>query len=118
MSKTIAREELKKLLDSSDKTVKILDVLSEDHFARGHIKGAISLPFGKIDKYAHRILDPNDKIIVYCANTQCQASPAAAEKLMAMGFGNVYDYAEGLHGYKEAGFPVEEGFDAAARGVR
>ena len=107
MIKTIDREALKKFLDSQDPSAKIVDVLDENHFAQEHIRGAISLPLGKIEKYANVRLNKEDKIIVYCANTECQASPKAAAKLESMGFKNIFDYEEGLKGYKEANLPLE-----------
>lgn len=107
MFQTINREQFLELRNANDKTVRVVDVLDESHYQQEHIKGAISLPLGKIDKYALKRLDQNDKVIVYCASTECQASTAAAEKFVALGFKNVYDYKEGLKGYKEANLPLE-----------
>lgn len=107
MIKKIDLNQLKELLNSNEPNVKLVDVLAESHYEEEHIKGAISLPAGKIEKYAEETFDKDDKIIVYCASTECQASAQAAEMLDSMGYQNVYDYEEGLKGYKEKGMPLE-----------
>jgi len=107
MIRIINRDELQDMIKIPDSNVKIVDVLPEDRFQQEHIKGAISLPVGKIDKYAGQRLNQDDHIIVYCANRQCQASPKAAQMLAAKGFKNIYDYEDGLADWKAAGLPVE-----------
>lgn len=39
--------------------------------------------------------DKQRKIVVYCANHDCDASDKAADRLEKAGFKNVYDYAGG-----------------------
>lgn len=107
MIKTIDRRELLELMRSRDKSVKIIDVLGEDHFRREHIPGAVSLPMGKIWKYAGERLDKNGHNVVYCADFECHAGEKAAHLLEAMGFKHIYDYKGGIEDYKKAGLPVE-----------
>ena len=47
-------------------------------------------------------------VIVYCANVNCDSSTHGAEKLIAAGFTNVYDMAEGHQGWQQA-FNEKEG---------
>lgn len=106
MVKTITRDELWKMI-SSKKDFKLVDVLSKEHFAQEHIKGAISIPLEELDNKASEFLKQDDLIVVYCASFQCQASTNAAEKLMKLGYKNVLDYKGGLKDYKEANLPLE-----------
>lgn len=86
---------------------KLVDVLDREHYETEHIRGAISLPLNDIEKEAQRVLNKDDLIVVYCANFDCQASTKAAEKLLAMGYKNVFDYKGGLKDYREANLPLE-----------
>jgi len=47
------------------------------------------------------------KIIVYCASSGCQLSHLAADELEKAGYTNVYHYADGLSGWKNAGYEFE-----------
>ena len=101
--KMISKKELIRLMDTGEK-FKLVDVLSSDHFAQEHIKGAISLPAEEIEKRAFKVLpDKKEKIVTYCARFDCQASTIAAEKLEKLGYTDVLDYKGGLKEYKETG---------------
>jgi rhodanese-related sulfurtransferase len=106
MYKKIEREELKKKLNS-DENVHLVEVLSEKEYERLHIKGAEHIQFGDIVQEAKKRFDPNDTIIVYCADQECSASPTAAKKLDSVEFSNVYDYEAGKADWKAAGYPME-----------
>lgn len=106
MMDTISTEELAEKIENQEEFV-LVDVLSEDHFAEGHLPGAINIPLDTIAEEATEQLDRDQEIVVYCASESCQASPKAAKKLEAMGFKNVRDYEPGLKGWKESGHKVE-----------
>ncbi len=106
MVRKITRDELMNIVSSGIRFA-LVDVLPEDHFKNEHIKGALSLPVGKIEKKAEGMLKKDDLIVTYCANFDCQASTLAAEKLMSLGYKNVLDYKGGLQDYKEANLPLE-----------
>ncbi|MDZ7794738.1 MAG: rhodanese-like domain-containing protein [Spirochaetia bacterium] len=106
MSHKIDRETLKKKLDSNE-DIKLVEVLMPKPFNQAHIKGAINIPLNSIAKEASGRFNKNDEIVVYCADTKCKASPAAAEKLETFGFTNVHDYEGGKKDWMEAGYPVE-----------
>ncbi|HTY55107.1 MAG TPA: rhodanese-like domain-containing protein [Candidatus Binataceae bacterium] len=62
----ISRAEIKQHLN--DHSLVLVDVLSSDSYANGHLPGAISLPFDQIESRAREQLpDPNAEIAVYCA---------------------------------------------------
>ena len=62
----IRREELRRRLH--DQSLTIVDVLSPQSYASGHIPGAVNLPFEDIDAHAHELLpDPFAEIAVYCS---------------------------------------------------
>lgn len=106
MIKQISRAELMQMTSSGEK-FKLVDVLSSESYANEHLKGAISLPLNEIEKKAAKVLKKDDKIVVYCASFDCQASTKAAEKLLALGYKNVLDYKGGLADYKAANLPLE-----------
>jgi len=104
--KTIDREELKGKMDRNDPFV-LIEVLKEEEYEKEHIEGAINIPLAEIGHRAKEKYPKDKEIIVYCASFDCQASPKAAQKLVTMGFTNVYDYAGGKADWKEAGLPME-----------
>jgi len=105
MVKTITRAELIELIGSKTK-FKLVDVLDKEHYGKEHIKNAISLSFNEIEEDAKNLLDKKEKIVVYCASFECQASTKAAQKLQALGYENVLVYKGGLKDYKDAGFAL------------
>jgi rhodanese-related sulfurtransferase len=106
--KTIAAEDLKKKLDANEDFI-LVDVLSKESFEGKHIPKSISIPVDQIEEKASSDLPDKDKeIIVYCASTDCHASPTAAKKLEELGYTNVTDFESGLAGWQDAGFEFEE----------
>ncbi|HTZ11476.1 MAG TPA: rhodanese-like domain-containing protein [Candidatus Margulisiibacteriota bacterium] len=102
----ITRDELMVLMKSGE-AFKLVDVLSKESYEKEHIKGAISLPLAEIEeKRVAALMGKDDKVVVYCASFECQASTKAAEKLMSLGYRNVLDYKGGLKDYKEANLPL------------
>lgn len=45
-------------------------------------------------------------IVVYCAGVKCPASGWLYDKMVAMGYTNVYEYHQGLQEWTKRGFPV------------
>jgi rhodanese-related sulfurtransferase len=88
----------------ADKDFVLIDVLSADSYDAHHIPTAISVPVGDenfLDQVTE-VADKDDTVVVYCASSDCQASPKAAKKLVNDGYENVYDYDRGLAGWKDA----------------
>ncbi len=102
---TISKDELKKDIDNNE--AHVVEVLSEEDYNQEHIKDAIHIPLKKIATEANNRFEANDKIVVYCTDEDCTASPTAARKLEDSGFKNVYHYKGGKKEWKEAGLPME-----------
>lgn len=90
----------------------IINVLPSAAFKKEHIPGSVNIPVENPEfekQVASLVGDKSAPVVVYCANTSCDASPKAARKLEQAGFRNVYDFEAGLQGWKDAGFSVEAG---------
>ena len=98
----ISTEELVDLKESGEDFV-LVGVLGEKYFEEEHIPGAINIPYENIASEVLERFDKDQKIVVYCKNKACTASPEAAKKLDKIGFKHVYDYDLGLQGWKDAG---------------
>lgn len=64
----VSLDEFKSMAGDAD--TMILDSRSADAFRRGHVKGAVNLPFSDFtaEKLEYVIGDPNRRILIYCNN--------------------------------------------------
>jgi rhodanese-related sulfurtransferase len=112
MASKITRDELKALLDRS--AVVVVEALPEQYFAKEHIPGAIRVDYEELETQApERLPDKHAAIVTYCASLSCRNSEIAANKLVALGYTDVREYAEGKADWIEAGLPVEASAGAA-----
>lgn len=113
---TVRKLSAKELYDwqSQGQDFTLIDVLPEGTYEDEHIPGAINIPLGD-SEFAPRVEeftgqpDPKKTVVVYCANTECDLSPKAADKLDAMGFEQVFDFEGGLEEWKEKGYATSSG---------
>jgi len=63
--KTIGREDLKAKIDRGDDFV-LLEVLSEQSYARGHLPGAVRFP--RKTEIPDLLPDKSTQVIAYCSN--------------------------------------------------
>lgn len=90
---TIDPADVKKIVDEQDATYQIVSIRSPEHYAIGHIPGAINIPFTKIaEEESLQKLDPSKKIIVVCYTGHTASQTAMflnqlGYKAMAMKFG-------------------------------
>lgn len=106
--KTIDAHELNDIMEREDDWV-LLDVLPREHYEDEHVPGANNIPLdggGFIDQVRGVTESPDDKVIVYCANTECELSPQAARALEDAGYTNVLDFEGGVEEWKSAGYEV------------
>jgi rhodanese-related sulfurtransferase len=104
----IKKIDLKNLKDKiENQQVNLIDVLDEESYKKVHIKGAINIPFLKLDKEAvTKQIDPEKEIVVYSIDYDCPVSKIAADKLKKIGYKNVFYYHGGKQEWLEAGLPV------------
>ncbi|MBD0330976.1 MAG: rhodanese-like domain-containing protein [Thermoleophilia bacterium] len=107
MTSTITRAELRERLDSGEELF-LVEVLPREAFERVHLPGAINIPRDELDRLAPQLVPDKDaEVVTYCANTRCQASAKAAERLTELGYANVRDYVGGKQDWLDAGLPTE-----------
>jgi len=107
--KTVTRDEVKRILESDDKA-KLIEVLPAEKFRDYHLPGAVNVPLGDEnfdEEIQNAVPDKDAPVVVYCMNTQCDASPKAAERMEKLGYRNVLDYEAGKQDWKESGFRIE-----------
>lgn len=87
--KTITMEEAKTELDKNSEII-LIDVRTEDEYQEKHIKNSISIPLDMLEKeIKNKVSDENSIIFVYCKSGT--RSKQAAEKLINLGYKNVYN---------------------------
>ena len=87
--KQISQEEAKEMMSRDDGHV-IVDVRRQDEYDAGHIPGAILIPNESIGSEAPEVLPDYDQIIlIYCRTGN--RSKQASEKLVAMGYTNIFE---------------------------
>lgn len=66
---------------------------------------SINIPVDELDRFENRF-DKDKEIVVYCASTDCDASPRAAKALAERGFSNVFDYEGGIADWEKGHQPI------------
>lgn len=85
----ISALEAKAMIDEQEDVI-VLDVRMPEEFAEGHLEDALLIPDYELDARAEAELPDKDALIlVYCRSGR--RSAAAAGKLAAMGYTNIYD---------------------------
>ena len=100
----ISRDELRAKLDRRD-DFRLVMTLSEFAFRAKHIP--TSLHF-ETEKETLGALNPEDEIVVYCADVHCSASIYAYYVLERAGYRRVRRYAGGIADWEAAGYPLEQ----------
>jgi len=72
----IPEQDLKDRVEANDNTMLIVDIRKAEDYAKGHIKGAVNVPFAKVNEYLDKL--PADKeLIVYCYTGQTAGQTVA-----------------------------------------
>lgn len=102
----ISRDQVASLMR---KNASLVEVLPEQSFRKAHLPGAINVPFDAAfdERIQSAVPDKNAPVIVYCASTECQLSPQAAEHLDRLGYTKVFDYKAGKADWEKANLRVE-----------
>ena len=105
---TLTVDEVRQMQDRHEDFL-LINTLDEEHFPDTQIPGSINIPQSR-DDFVQRVEQEagttNQKIVVYCASTECSSSPKAAKKLEEAGFSNVFDFEAGAKGWEAAGQPL------------
>lgn len=102
---TISTDDLKAARESDHPPVVINTLPREAHEAR-HIPGSVNVPTDDIERVETLVPNKDERIVVYCANANCEASPTAAKGLEDKEYTNVVDFEEGYAGWRRAGYPL------------
>ncbi len=105
----INREQLKKLL--IDNRAVLLDARMPEDYAKGHLPGAVNVPFDMLGRFMDKIenLSRQDWIITYCDGPPCDLGELLARELKNMDFKRIAFYPDGLENWIAAGEPVVKG---------
>ena len=100
--KEITYDEFLEIRNSGEEYV-LLNVLSAESFAEGHIEGSESFPLGDINaESVTERLSKDSNVIVHCGSFKCMASTESAIMLSDLGY-NVIDYKGGLMEWEQKG---------------
>lgn len=104
---------VKGVLDGKVKNVTIVDVRGAKDFAKGHIPGAINIPYDQFNGFEGTQtefpgLRKDGHNYVYCYGLLCNLSQKAAKKFASLGY-PVKEIVGGYESWVEEGFPVGEG---------
>lgn len=87
----------------------LIDVLGSESYRTRHIPGAHNIPADDADfdhKVQELVPEKDTNVIVYCADQDCDASQKAARRLMELGYIHVYEFEEGIKGWRQAGLEM------------
>lgn len=71
-------------------------------YTKGHIPGAVSIPFSKFDKKADLLPENKETLLIYyCGGLKCRLSHKSAAKALEMGYTNVKVFAKGYPQWKK-----------------
>jgi rhodanese-related sulfurtransferase len=89
----------------------VLDARAARAWRRGHLPGAVSLPWMKVDtEFRHvepLLMTPDTPALVYCERDDCDEGLLLARHLRRRGYGNITLFAGGYAAWRKAGGPVE-----------
>jgi len=107
--KTITTKELQEL-QADEPDLPVINTLPRDAFDKTRIPGAINIPQDEpnfADQVARAVGAKTNKLVVYCANQQCDSSEKATKKLEEAGFTSVLTYKGGAEAWKNEARPSE-----------
>ncbi len=93
------------------RNISFLDAREPEDYALGHIRGAINLPFERLDEYWEKVtgsLPKDGEIVTYCSGDECESSLFLGRELVAKGYSGVTVFFGGWREWEKAGLPVEK----------
>jgi rhodanese-related sulfurtransferase len=108
ISPKVPQVEVTKLYDAikAHENFVLLDVRTQQEYAKERIKGSINLPVDSIGGQIEKIItDKNTKIYVYCLSGS--RSIIAAKTLIDLGYKNIFDVKNGLLAWRVNYYPTD-----------
>jgi rhodanese-related sulfurtransferase len=102
--KTLTTEQIKEMRDHHERFA-FINVLPAEKFEATHINDSTNIPVDNADfvkKVEKQVGGKDQKVVVYCASEECNASATAAEKLEKAGFKQVFRYTGGAKAWHES----------------
>lgn len=96
--------------------VYFLDARLPELYLKGHIAGALNLPYENLQDYCDDFVPSLDKkklIIIYCDNYDCDLSLDLADALLAVEFRRIAVFEGGWDEWVESGYPTATGNEAS-----
>lgn len=95
--------------------IALFDVREHGQYGEGHLFYAVSLPYSRLELDAPRLAPrKNVRLVVYDDSGQAVA-PAAAQRLNALGYTDVYMLQSGTQAWQAAGFPLFAGVNLPSK---
>lgn len=86
----------------------LVDTLPAEIFAKGHLPNAVNIVSDTIlDEAPYRLPDKEAAIVVYCGSEACKRARRAAERLVSLGYTEVYHYVGGKRAWLAEDLPLE-----------
>ncbi|HED11602.1 MAG TPA: rhodanese-like domain-containing protein, partial [Caldithrix abyssi] len=104
--KEISLYEMKKIVDEG--RITILDARYDRFYKRGHLPGAVSIPYNTtfLDSLTAGF-DKGKPLITYCFSPSCPQADRLADRLREAGFTDVAVFKPGYKAWTAAQYPVE-----------
>jgi rhodanese-related sulfurtransferase len=83
----------------------LVDTRSPEHYAQGHLPGAVNLPWATIDAATAAALPRERLLVTYCWGVACNASTKGAARLATLGFA-VKELTGGITEWRRERHPV------------
>lgn len=100
---TVTVDELKKAMDAKENFI-LLDVRTENEFARGNLDKSVNCPVNVIETKVESIVpDKSSKVYVYCLSGS--RSIFAVDVMVKKGYTNTFDVSHGLLAWRVKGYP-------------
>src|SRR3954464_8350146 len=86
------RKEIKWRIDRAEPFV-LLEIEPEEDYRRGHLPGALNVPFERLAELVPELVSDGDaEVVVYCCGSGCMDGRRAAQELESLGYTNVRSY--------------------------
>ena len=86
----------------------VVDCRSPESFAKGHVPGALNLPYRRMTAESLAGLDKGKTYVTYCTSVHCNASTKGALRLSQLGF-RVKEMLGGIRAWQAEGYEVATG---------